>query len=223
MTCLNPLIDVTEVLTMSTPRAHDVTHTTEVTNPSSKFVVFDGMKFQSLWFHDPNTTEDCQLMGPTFPNASTMAFILTIWEALVLLPLAQGTTNVPSYLPVLTALSLQEGDLADRVLWKRLTHLFVQGTNSFLVPTFNPDSSARYNTETAVAVKTRCKIDDRHGLFRVINMVHDVFLPFPPAGDCDSLDCDQCTAIDSNNTRKECGKIPIVNDYWAKMFYHVRG
>jgi len=222
MTCTNPLIDIFEILTMATPRGFG--DTTEISNPSSKAVVFDGMKFQSLWFHDPSTTVDCSQSFPDNPNATAMAFILTIWEAIMVLPLAQNLTNVPSYLPVLTSATSQAGDTADRVLWKRLSHLFVQGVNSSPVLfTANPDSTARYNTESPVHVKARCRIDDRHGLFYVRNMVHDVFLPFAPKNPCGQVDCDSCLGSGAGNTNGFCGEIPIVNDFWSKIFYHVRG
>lgn len=220
MPCGAPLIDIFEVLTMRTPR--NSADATEISNPSSKAVIFDGMKFQSLWLHDPNDTVDCSAPNPAVnPNASAMAMIVTIWEALMLLPLAQGSF-VPAYLPQLTQGVFQQGDTADRVLWKRLSHLFVQGVRSNPNVSFfqNPDTTARYNTENPVAVKTRCRIDDRHGLFYVRNFVHNVFLTFPPNPCTAEIDCDNCSP---DNEQAICGRIPIFNDFWSKIFYHVRG
>lgn len=216
-----------ELLTMSTPRGPG--DATELTNPSSKAITFKGMKFQSLYFHDPQKTLSCNIPNPSFPNANDVAFILTIWEAIVLLPLAQGTTSTPAYLVKLTDGALQEGDLADRVLWKRLSHLYVQGTtslNAFGVAfVLNPDTTARYNTEAPVVVKAKCRIDDRHGLFYVRNYVHDLFLPFSPSLSCQSeFDCDDCLAQSNpdDNTHASCGAIPIENDFWSKIYYSTR-
>jgi len=193
MTCTNPQIDIFEVLSMSTPR--NSADTTEVTNPSSKFIVFDGMKFQSEFSHDPLATQDCSTPVPLNPNASQLAFILTIWEALVLLPTGQGSTVAPAYLPNLAGGIFQEGDTADRVLWKRISHMNIQGFKAFpLVGNSNPDSTLRYQGSGPVVVKTRCKIDDRHALYYVRNFVHDIFLNGIAPGPCGVVDCDNCNS-----------------------------
>jgi len=215
MTCLTPFIDIFEVLTMSTPR-NATLDPTEVSNPSSKAVVFQGAKFQSLWAHDPLTTQDCLNTGN---GATKQNFLLTIWECLMVLPLLQGTTNVPAYLPNLTFPTLQNGDLADRVLWKRLSHLSIQGVASIAGATIvNPDSTARYNTENPVVVKAKCRLDDRHGLYYVRNFVHNVFNGFSAKQPCNSTDCDSC-----QTSPAFCGEIPVTNDLWMKVFYKVRG
>lgn len=219
MSCSNPLIDVSEILSMaSTRNGGDLT---EVTNPSAKFIVFDGMKFQSEYFHDPLTTQDCSNPAPLNPNASQLAFILTIWEAIMLLPTAQGSNVSPAYLPNIAGGVLQTGDSADRVLWKRVSHLNVVGFKAFpLVINSNPDSTLRYQGSGPVVVKTRCRIDDRHCLYYVRNFVHDIFLNGMAPGPCGVLDCDNCN---SDNTSPGCGSIPLSNDFYSKIFYHVRG
>jgi len=220
MSCSNPVVDIFEILSMSTQRG--LGNTTEISNPTSKAIIFDGMKFQSLWLHDPQTTLSCFSPNPDNPNPDSLAFILTIWEAIMLLPLAQNTTNTPAYLPVLSSPTSQSGDTADRVLWKRLTHLYIQGVASLAGAGFafvlNPDSSARYNTESPVHVKSKCRIDDRHALYYVRNLVHDVFLPFAPHQPCGVLNCEGC----EDNTSALCGSIPVVNDFWSKVYYHAR-
>jgi len=223
--CNEAVTDATLLLSMSTPR-NPVSDPTELTTPANKAITLKGMKFQSLHHHDPQETQDCFNPPPiNNPGSTQMAFILTIWEAIMLLPLVQGSTSVPAYLPNLTGGSLQLGDLADRVLWKRLSHLYVQGTRSLasfgVAFVLNPDSTARYNTENPVVVKTKCRIDDRHALFFVRSFVHDVFLDFTPDNSplpCPAIDCDACG---SNNDSPSCGNIPILQDLWAKLFYSV--
>lgn len=217
-TCSNPHIDIFELLSMATPR--NTADPTEVTNPSSKAIVFDGMKFQSEFFHDPLTTQGCSGGGPSVPIATNLAFILTIWEAVVLLPLLQGSTVAPAYLPNLVQGIFQEGDTADRVLWKRVQHLFIEGTTA--VPAINllinPDSTLRYQGSGPVVVKSKCRIDDRHALYYVRNFVHDIFFGFQPVNPCVSADCDACLVDPAS-----CGLLPVTNDFYAKIFYHVRG
>jgi len=220
MTCSNPHIDIFEILSMSTPR--NSADATEVTNPTNKFIVFDGMKFQSEYFHDPLTTFECA-SSAAGQFATRMAFILTIWEAVVLLPTGEGSTIAPAYLPNLAQGIFQEGDTADRVLWKRLRHLYVQGVNSNLTgtPFSNPDSTLRYQGSGPVVVKSRCRIDDRHALYYVRNFVHDVALAFPAANPCNpTLDCQNCQQNDGDS--QDCGFIPVTHDFYSKIFYHTR-
>lgn len=207
---------------MRTPR--NSADPTEVTNPSSKFVVFDGMKFQSEYMHDPLETVDCSNPNPAVnPNASALAFILTIWEAIVVLPLGQGSTAAPAYIPNFPQGIFQEGDTADRVLWKRLSNLNIVGFKAFpLVANSNPDSTLRYQGSGPVTVKSRVRLDDRHGLFYVRQFVHDIFFGgVAPALTCGQVDCDECDP--DNAALTFCGMIPVLNDFWAKMYYHVRG
>lgn len=220
--CTNPLTDVFTLLSMSI--AKSASDTTEITSPSDRFIVFDGMKFQSEYFHDPLKTVDCSNANPTVnPNASALDFILSIWEALVVLPLAQGSSIAPAYLPNFPSGIFQQGDVADRLLWKRLSWLHVQGIKSqpFLISS-NPDGTFRSEQSGPVVVKARVRLDDRHALFYVRQFVHDIFLNGQaPCDQCTS--CVDCDACDSDNTNvQNCGAIPIETDFWATMFYHAR-
>lgn len=206
---------------MATQRAPTLADTTELTSGSDKFIVFDGMKFQDDWFFDNSLVVDCNCPNPSFPNASAVQTVLSIWEALMVLPFVQGSNTVPAYLPVLTSGTLQLGDLADRVLWKRITNLRIFGRNSLPGSQISwIDVSNDQQGHGPVRVKARAKLDDRHGLYLVRNFVHDVFWPFQPTGQCNLTDCDSCSPCD--NSTRNCGDIPIFNEFYAKLFYHSR-
>ena len=221
-TCAVPLTDMTLLLSMSTAKSPG--DTTELTSGSDKFIVFDGMKFQDEWAFDNSLTVSCNCLNPPFPNANAVQTVLSIWEALMIVPFVQGSQSTPAYLPNLTSGSLQVGDVADRVLWKRITKLRIFGQFSL------PGTEIAWIDETSdraghgpVAVKTRARLDDRHGLYLVRNFVHDVFWPFSARGaalGCGGFDCDECTPCD--NSIPGCGSIPVFNDFWAKLFYHAR-
>lgn len=203
MPCSNPLIEMFELLSMSTAR--NVADPTELTTPANKAIVFDGMKFQSEYLHDPTSTFDS---GTCDPPASALVFILTIWEAVMLLPTGQGSTVAPAYLPNIVQGVFQDGDTADRVLWKRMYHMRIFGTTSsacaacpFL------ETTTIQNSSGPVAVKARCRIDDRHALYFVRNYTHDI------AGLGSTNIC--CSS-------SPCCSIPIVNDALFKIFYHTR-
>lgn len=219
-TCTNPLTDATLILSMATQRNPTLVDTTELTSGSDKFIVFDGMKFQDDWLFDNSLVADCNLPNPTNPNASSVQTILTIWEALLVLPFVQGSNTVPAYLPNLLTGSLQQGDVADRVLWKRMTNLRLFGRNALPGTQIAwMDESTDREGHGPVVVKSRARLDDRHGLYLVRNFVHDVFWPFSANGDCVGVpDCDNC----DNNEVRECGIIPVFNNFYAKIFYHAR-
>jgi len=218
--CINPLTDMTLLLSMATERNPTIVDTTELTSGADKFIVFDGMKFQDDWTFDNSLVRDCFCPNPSFPNASAVQTTLSIWEALMVVPFVQGSNSVPAYLPNLTAGSLQQGDLADRVLWKRITNLRIYGPTAGGQNIVWIDESTDRQGHGPVAVKSRAKLDDRHGLFLVRNFVHDVFWPFSATGSCDDFDCDGCDGC--NNEFFDCGVIPVFNTFWAKLFYHSR-
>jgi len=198
--------------------------TTELTTPSNKAIVFDGMKFQSIYSHDPAESVSAFCPNPDNPGPDKMQFILSIWECIMVLPFVQATVATPAFIPVVTSPNFQQGDLADRVLWKRISHLYVQGSlaNPANQVFINPDTTARYNTENPVVVKAKCRLDDRHGLFYVRTMVHDIFLPFSPINPCAIPDIDGCCGGGTQNSTPNCGFIPIITDFWAKVYYHTR-
>ena len=219
--CTNALTDMTLLLSMATQRNPTLVDTTELTSGSDKFIVFDGMKFQDDWRFDNSLVRDCFCPNPNFPNASSVQTTLSIWEALVIVPFVQGSNTVPAYLPNLLSGSLQQGDVADRVLWKRITKLRIFGVNAL------PGTSIAWQDESTdrmghgpVVVKSRARLDDRHGLYLVRNFVHDVFWPFSANGDCTTFDCDNCNGCE--NEDRACGVLPVFNDFWAKLFYHAR-
>jgi len=220
-TCSAPLTDMFLLLSMATQRNPTIVDTTELTSGSDKAIVFDAMKFQDDWFFDNSLIQECFCPNPSFPNAGSIQTVLTIWEAIMVIPFVQGSNTVPAYLPNLTGGSLQQGDLADRVLWKRLTNLRLYGPRAGgLNITWIDETSDRMG-HGPVVVKSKARLDDRHGLFLVRNFVHDVFWPFSAKGiGCATIDCDDCSPC--NNDNPNCGIIPIFNNFWAKLFYHAR-
>jgi len=204
-TCSSPLIDVFMVAGMSLPRSPaDVT---QVTNAGARFLVVDGIRFQAEYTHDPSESLSCPSCDPF---STAVAFNLRIWEALVVLPLNQGTTNVPAYLPNLTTALGQTDDQADRVLWKRITIMPIWGLNTTGgVPQL--ETTIRDMGHGPVAVKSKVRLDDRHALFYVRNYVHDLALTPGQSSNC-TVNC---------TTGPTCS-IPIQHDMWFKTFYHTR-
>lgn len=185
--------------------------TTELTSGSDRFIVLDGISFQSEHFSDPGTWLGGSDVNEN-PSPFNLVFFLTIWEAIMILPFAQGI-QAPAYLPNLTDASAggQQADLADRVLWKRITLLPMWGLN---VPFGNqfPQLTATMRDTAAgpQRVKSRARLDDRHGLYYVRNFVHDIFFP-------SSFVRENCGTVAPHN-----GIIPVINDSWFKVFYHSR-
>lgn len=199
--CISPVIDSFTLLNMKVPA--NPGDLTQVSNPSDKFVVFDGMKFQSEWSLDPAEAQD----AVADPPPSQLAFHVHIWEAIVLAPTTQGARDVPAYIPVLTAAAFQTGDLADRVLWKRISSLpwwGLQVGSGF--PQLVATNFAGVGEDRHAMVKARCRVDDRHNLLYVINITHNVVIG-SPQGPCDT---------------PGTASIPLRHNFWAKMFYHTR-
>jgi len=202
MPCGGAFIHAIELMTMHTPR-NALSDATEVTSGSDRYVTVAGVKFQAELSHDPATT----LAFPACdPSPLSLAFLLRVWEALVVLPFAQGT-QIPAYLPDFTSGINQSGDLADRVLWKRISILPIWGLN-----TTNPvpqlETTIRDEGHGPVVVKTKVRLDERHGLYYVQCYSHDVF-------GLGSV-IDSCIA---NETTNPC-VIPIKTDAWFKTFVH---
>jgi len=225
-TCTNPVTDVILLLSMATQRNPTLVDTTELTSGADKFIVFDGMKFQDDWRFDNSLIRSCFCPNPDFPDPSAVQTTLSIWEALMVLPFVQGSNTVPAYLPNLLSGSLQQGDVADRVLWKRITKLRLIGPTAGGQNIVWMDESTDRTGHGPVVVKSKARLDDRHGLFLVRNFVHDVFWPFSAIGGavpCGSdFDCDACNNAGCDNSVRDCGVIPVFNDFWAKLFYHSR-
>lgn len=209
MPCVSPLIDVFPLLTMNSLKDPSV-DTTELASPSDKYIVFDGAKFQLEYHSNPADWDQCNNLPP-LPDVNQVTMVVTVWEAIMVLPLQQGTAGTPAYLPIFTAPGFQQGDLADRVLWKRLSHIPLWGTGTTGgVPQL--ESTVRDEGHGPVAVKSRAKLDDRHGLFYIRNFVHNVIFDLATGHTCD-LNCDTMSVVKS---------IPLTTDAWFKLFYHTR-
>lgn len=203
--CLSPFIDAIPLMSMVTPRSPgDVT---QVSNPSDRAVVVKGIKFEAIHYSDPTewiSTGGCD------PDPGTLAFFLKIWEAIVLLPTAQGNPVSPAYLPTLTSQGNQGGDLADRLLWKRISILPMWGLNAGAG--FQLTSTERDTNAGPIVVKSRVRVDDRHALFYVRNYEHNLF------GLGNGSDPNNCSAALPSNP---C-TIPVHTNYWFKVFYGTR-
>jgi len=211
MPCSAPLIDMVELMSMRTPRGP--ADTTEVSNPSDRFVVVKGIKFQSFHSIDPLEVQRPEICDPC-PDFA--AFLIRIWEAIIVLPSLEATSNAPAYLPTLTSMLTQGGDLADRVLWKRLSILPYWGTNSSpgsnsFPANFSVTAHTAPEGAGPVVVKSRVRLDDRHALYYVRNFTHNVVVGVPVAGS------DNC-----EDTTPDIGTVPVRNDSWFKIFYATR-
>lgn len=189
MPCGGALIDAIPIMLPSPSVGLDAS--TAAATLGQKALTVEGIKFQAEHIIDPGAAIDGDVGG----QPSFNAFILTIWEALVVLPLALGTKTVPAYLPDFTS-GFQSTDLADRVLWKRISHQPFWGLQ--LIPSVQLQTTIRDTASGPQVVKSRCRIDDRHGLFYVRNFVHDLVL-----GGTD-------------------GQLPVNLDAWFKVFYRVK-
>jgi len=172
-------------------------------SPSGRGVTVGGIKFQADHFFDPAAVAGQPSLCDPSPN--DIAFVLTIWEAIVYLPLAEGVGQggaapVPAYLPNLVSPTFQGDDVADRVLWKRILHLPWWGIaiGNGVFPQLVESQSQ--NLEHQVAVRSRAWLDDKHGLFYVRQFVHDLVLT-PAPGVCN---------------------LPLFLDAWFKVFYKAR-
>lgn len=161
---------------------------------ATRKMIEGGFKFESHWLFNPDDIVQGELCTVALNN---LRFFLTIWEAIVILPLAEGSTFAPAYLPVLACASQQGLDLADRVLWKRMTVLPCWGltaTGGFT----QLQANIRDTNGGPQVVKVRAAVDDRHGIFMVRQFVHDVFFGDQPIGEC---------------------FMDVANDLWMTMFY----
>jgi len=202
MPCGGAALTAFELLTMHTPR-NAISDATEVTSGADRFVTLAGLRFQAEHLSDPS-----EWLGfPSCdPAVNDLAFLLTIWEAIVVLPFAQGT-QIPAYIPDLTSPINQTGDIADRVLWKRITYLPMWGLNTSAQ---FPQLTATYRDagHGPVAVKTKVRLDEKHGVYYVRNFVHDLF---GLTGEFNS-----CIP---NGVSNPC-VIPVQLDFWGKLFVH---
>lgn len=194
MPCGGPVIQAIPVMVPAiSPGPTDPTTAPATLGEKAKTVF--GVKFQSEFLSDPGAWVDGL---PCDPCPGFLAFILTIREALVVLPLSVGSKTLPAYLPNLFDTS-QSFDVADRVLWKRIIHMPMWGINTTSgVPQLQ--TTVRDTGNGPVVVKSNVRLDDRHGLFHVRNYMHDLLLP-----------------VAAGQT-----KIPVQWDSWFKVFWKPR-
>lgn len=188
--CSDPLTIATAIFLPSPNVGLDAS--TAAATLSQKALTVQGIKFSAEHYIDPSTALD----GDIGQIPSNVAFILTIWEAIIVLPLLESSKVIPQYIPRITQL-FQSADLADRVLWKRITHAPFWGLN--VQPGVQLQTNVRDTDHGNQVVKANCRLDDRHGLFYVRAFVHDI------AG---------LSGADST--------LPVVLDSWWKIFYRVR-
>jgi len=170
--------------------------------PSARGVSLRGIKFQSKFFFDPATVINDASCDPD-PNG--VAFVTTIWEALAVLPLAEGfqqggAAPVPAYLPNFSDPNSQADDLADRLLWKRIMHIPFWGLNvgNGIFPQLIQSGPSEPAADAPIVVKSRAFLDDKHAVFLIREYVHDIAFGPPVAGVCE---------------------IPLFRDAWFKYWY----
>jgi len=187
-------VDAIPLLTMTIP--FSVAPERYPSTMATRKMIFGGMKFESHWWVNPQdwTGDGC----PSFANFN---FVVKIWEAIVILPLQQGSTFAPAYLPDLACAVDQASDLADRVLWKRVSMLPVWGFDIVqILPQL--ETSKRDQDGGQQLVKVRAAVDDRHGIFLVRQIVHDLVLT-SAQDPCGLFDC----------------SMPLHNEFWGSLFY----
>jgi len=197
-------VDVQPLLTMTIP--FSASPERYPSTMATRRMIFGGMKFESHYSTDPEEWFDAEDCGTPL---NSLSFNLSIWEAIVVLPLAQGSTFAPEYIPVLTDPSVQGQDLGDRLLWKRIMQLPMWGLHSPLAVFPQLEGTVmRCQNSGPQVVKVRAAVDDRSGIFFVRQFVHDVVF-----GDPDELPC--------QTTVGGCD-IPVFNDFWGTLFYRAR-
>lgn len=132
----------------------------------AKAWTFGGCHFQSEYAFNPSAG-----FGATWIGATD---IFEFYEAIMVLPLLQGSINAPAYLPALTnALGgFQTGDEGDRVLWKRINQLPYWG--AAIIGSSQLEATMRDVGHGPQQVKAKARLDERHAVFHVVNMVHGV-------------------------------------------------
>jgi len=199
-TLTSTIIDVVPLLTMTIP--FQAVPNRFPSTMSTRKMRFGGMKFQSSYWTDPAEWFDSEDCGVPIV---ALTFVLSIWEAICILPLAQGSTFAPVYIPELANPAQQGADLADRLLWKRILHLPMWGFTPATQALPQLEHTGRESADVPVTVKVRTAVDDRHGIFYVRQFVHNVaFGNAPPCNDPGELG--------------GCN-VPVHNNFWGTLFY----
>lgn len=126
---------------------------------SSKAVQVRGIKFQMEYAINSGVQNNL---------FAGIADFIELYEAIIVLPFGQGA-QVPAYVPLLTT-ALENQDIGDRILWKRIGHLVLVGTGL----TGGSPRMESTSVQTAYGpqvVKSAVRLDERHGLFYVVNIV----------------------------------------------------
>jgi len=191
-----PFIDAFPLLTMTLP--FTAAPERYPSTLATRRMIAGGFKFQSDWWINPQEWSGDGCPG-TFGGMANVNWVQKIWEAIVVLPLAEGSTFAPAYLPNLACAAQQGVDLADRVLWKRVTMLPCWGFDvAQVLPQL--EFNQRNSEAGPIVVKVRAAVDDRHGIFMVRQFINDIV--WDPA-DCSNTDC----------------TVLLHNELWMTMFY----
>lgn len=188
--CSDPVFDIFLLMGPAPSVGFDASTAAATVGQKANTVL--GIKFQVEHLIDPATAID----GEIGPVPSFNAMVITCWEAICVLPLLVGSKTLPAYFPDLSANS-QGADLADRVLWKRISHMPFWGLQ--LIPSQQLQTTVRDTGAGPQTVKARARLDDKHGLFYVRNFVHDIV-----------------TGPGADST------LPINMDGWFKIFYRTQ-
>lgn len=123
-----------------------------------------GMHFQSEFSINP--------AGPWSAGWLNIVDVIEIYEAIVVLPLAQGGFTTPAYIPSFTNVAggFQTSDAGDRVLWKRISLNPFWGAG--VIPTSQLQMTARDEGHGPVLIRTKARLNERQGIFHVVNIVH---------------------------------------------------
>lgn len=132
----------------------------------SKMWTFGGMHFQSEYSFNPSAG-----FGATWIGATD---VFQIYEAICVLPFAQGSFAAPAYLPNFTNAfgGFQTGDEGDRILWKRINQLPYWGVA--IIGTSQLEATMRDVGHGPQQIKAKARLDERHGVFHVANIIHGV-------------------------------------------------
>lgn len=122
-----------------------------------------GCHFQSEFAINPAN-------GPVDEASATD--IPSVWEAIMKLPLAQGSIAAPAYLPNLTTglATGQTGDVTDRILWQRVSHIPLWGLFVTTIPQL--ETTVRDVGHGPIQVRAKARCTEREAIFHVQNHVN---------------------------------------------------
>lgn len=139
---------------------------------AAKNWTWGGMHFQSEFSINPALFSE---------ETSNIADLIEAYEAIVVLPLAQGGFTSPAYTPIFTNVAggMQVGDAGDRVLWKRISILPFWGTGTTGgLPQL--ETTIRDVGHGPEVIRAKARLSEREGVFHVVNFVHGMNLTASP-------------------------------------------